>query len=166
MKGRGEGRSDAKADKKTTPPSTIPVLLLSMMLHVVSLWLSSVSCSSCVLSPSLAHPQPTHGSGGRVRKREGSGAVQALVSNSQNTGASSAVVATTPKHATVQAAIKKVNSIPARPRTEVLICVHVHSICLSCSSPPSKAEGSLALMTGLQQLVVQKLIGYPGGDYK
>lgn len=55
------------------------------------------------------------------RDRDGliSDAVQVLFSNSHNVGVSSAALATNPNHSTVQAVMKKVNSILARPSTQV-----------------------------------------------
>jgi len=51
------------------------LLLLSMteldiIGHGISLWSAGVSCSSCVPSQLLVHPQPTHW-GGAARRRKG-----------------------------------------------------------------------------------------------
>lgn len=48
-------------------------------------------------------------------KKESPDIVQALSSNSQNT-----VLATSAKHSKIQTAVKKVNSVPARPKTQVI----------------------------------------------
>lgn len=53
-------------------------------------------------------------------KRESLDAVQALFTKSQSTGLLSTVLATNPKHRTIWAAMREVNSIPARPSTAII----------------------------------------------
>ena len=71
----------------------------------------------CAPSQLLAHPQPTDYRG-RVGEGESLEAVQALLSSSQNTGVLSTLFySQIQNHSTVLAAMKKMNSIPARPST-------------------------------------------------
>lgn len=60
-------------------------------------------------------------------KRESLDAVQALFTKSQSTGLLSTVLATNPKHRTIWAAMREVNSVPARPSTEVM-ATRLHSL--------------------------------------
>lgn len=65
-----------------------------------------------------------------VSYRESLNNVQALFSNSQNISLLSTMLTTNPTRGSIQAAIKKVNSIPARPRTNMKFHLRDINLCL------------------------------------
>lgn len=81
---------------------------MSHSLGYYSPWLS------CVLS------QPPH-QWGRVGKRKGLGAEQTLPLPDKTTCAIGAGLVKKPKHGTIQAAVKKINSILAGPHTQSIL---------------------------------------------
>lgn len=76
-------------------------------------WPVWASCTSCVPSQMLAHPQPTVW--WRLTKElRKFWVMQELLLNSQNFGVTHSVLATNPKHCTTRAPMKKMNSILGR----------------------------------------------------
>lgn len=74
------------------------------------------------MSPHNLLPPPSPVTGWvSVGRRENLDIVQALFNNSQTTGVLLTVLATNANHSTVWAAMRKVNSIPARPNTVFMV---------------------------------------------
>lgn len=102
------------------PPSSFsPVFIAEhdIMWYRISLWTLRISCPGSFHSQILAHL--IFGSSGCCW-RDSLDAMQALLSNSQNT------VVTNAKHITVQVIMRKVNSTPSRPSAHT--CSFFHSI--------------------------------------
>lgn len=100
-------------------------------------WSVWVSCVFCVPSQPPAHPQPTCW-GDRLRSREDLEAAWALFGKSWAAGVISVLV-TNPKHGTIWAVRKKINSVPARPNTrtwqhhsQYYTCKQVHGFHVCC----------------------------------
>lgn len=81
--------------------------------HGISLWTVWI-VSACIPSLPLVHPWSIQWLGSR-RNRGSLDAVQMLPSSSKKSLYSSIVLVTNPKHSIVQAALKRINPIPARP---------------------------------------------------
>lgn len=79
-------------------------------------WHPSVSWGQLCPHPTSCPPPPSSLWDDR-RSSKGLDSVQAHISDTENTSVICAVFSTNPKHCTMQAAIKKINSIPAKTST-------------------------------------------------
>lgn len=82
-------------------------------------WAVGVSLPSCAPSQSLAHLQHAHW-WGRARQRSLLQHCASPAQQQQNLRVITAFMVTNPKHRTTRAAVKKVNSTPARFRRAVI----------------------------------------------